>query len=170
MAAPSAYFYTDVANIQRGGNNTLENLFDPNYSTGRLKMIVATYTITGTEAANDAVYIARVPKGALVHAPGGSIATVGGTAGTTLTCQVGDNDTKGGTGSYDPARYSAAVNIQAQTTTTPVAFSGGTEVVTNAPPQEIVDDWTFIMATFATLGSLTAGRKIVFRVPVVMLD
>jgi hypothetical protein len=170
MAAPATIGYTDIATVQAGGANTLASLLDPNFSSGRLKAIVATYTITGNEAANDAVYIARVPKGALISPTNGSIATVGGTAGTTLTCSIGDTDTKGATGSYDPARYSAAVNVQAQTTTTPVAFSGGTELITNAPPQEIGDDWCWLLATFATVSTLTAGRKLVFRIQGTFLD
>lgn len=170
MAAPATIGYTDVALIQQGGNNTLANLQDPNFSFGRIKEIVATYTMTGSEAANDAVYIARVPKGALVSPVSGTIASVGGAPAAALTCSVGDTDTKDGTGSYDPARYSAAVDIHTQTTTTPVAFSGGTELITNAPPQEVVDDWCWLLATFATVTTPSAGKKIVFRIKVGALD
>ncbi len=170
MAAPATIGYTDIATVQAGGANILASLLDPNFSNGRLREICATYTMTGNEAANDAVYIARVPAGALVSSVNGSIASVGGATATTQTTSIGDTDTKGGTSSYDPARYSAAVDTHAQTTTTPVLFSGGTELVTNAPPQAVVDDNVWLLATFATSGTPVAGKKLVFRIQLKALD
>jgi hypothetical protein len=170
MAAPATIGYTDLAAVQAGGANILANLLDPNFTFGRLKEIEATYTMTGNEAANDAVYIARIPGGCLPSAVNGSIASVGGAPAATMTTQIGDTDTKGGTGSYDPARYSAAVDTHAQTTTTPVGFSGGTELVTNAPQQPVVDDWCWLIATFATLVTPSAGKKLVFRIQIKALD
>lgn len=170
MAVPANWGQTDLAAVQLGGQNILANLLDPNYSGGRFKMIVATYTMTGNEAANDAVYIARVPSGCLVDAELGSIASVGGNPAATLTVSVGDLDTKGGTSSYDPARYSAAVDCATATTTKPQAFSGGTEMKTNAPPQEVVDDWVWLIGVLATCATPSAGKKLVFRVRANMLD
>lgn len=167
MAAPANYGYTDLALVQAGNANVLASLQDPNFTAGRLKEITAIYTMTGSEAANDAVYISRVPSGALVDPVKGNIAAEA--VATTCTLQIGDTDTWGGTRSYDPARYSAAVNIAAGNTTVGFPFSGGTTLLA---PAEIstTDDWPWLIATFATLGTPVAGKKIVFRITLASLD
>ena len=73
--------YTDIAAVQAGGVNVLANLNDPNLDNGRVQKITATYTMKGTEGANDIIYIARVPSGALVD-PSVSNATGSGIAAT----------------------------------------------------------------------------------------
>lgn len=167
MAAPANYGYTDIAAVQAGGANILANLQDPNLTAGRVKLITAVYTMTGNEAANDAIYIARIPSGSLVDVQNAGVATGGGNAAATLTLQVGDTDTQAGVAAYDPARYSAAIDVHAASTTTPTAFSNGTQL---AAPAEVTDDWVWLIGTFATLATPSAGKKLVFRIPVVMLD
>lgn len=165
MAAPASYGYTDIAAAQAGGANTLAALNDPNLDFARTKTLTAVYTMTGNEAANDAIYIARVPQGSYVEPVSGNVAAEA--VATTCTLQVGDTDTNGGTQAYNPARYSAALNIAAGNTTVGFPFSGGTVLLTPAP---IGDDWPWLLATFATLDTPVAGKKIVFRIRISSLD
>lgn len=185
MAAPTNIWYTNVASpAQQGNQNTLANLVDPNLSSARVKLITAVYTMTGNEVANDAIYIARLPSGAIVNPVDGNVASEA--VGTTATLSIGDTDTQGGTAAYDPARYSAALNIAAGNTTVGFPFSGGTTLLTPptvpaAAPQfsaatpvgmnsGITDDWVWLIGTFATLSVPVAGKKIVFRVKVSQMD
>lgn len=166
MAAPTNIWYTNIASpAQVDGGNILANLDDPNLTAGRLKLITAIYTMTGNEVANDAIYIARVPSGAIVNPVDGNVAAEA--VATTCTLSVGDNDTQGGVASYDPKRYSAALDIAAGNTTVGFPFSGGTTLLS---PVEITDDWVWLLATFATLGTPVAAKKIVFRIKVASLD
>lgn len=151
--------YTDVGAVQAGGVNILANLDDPNLADSRVALITATYTMTGNEAANDQVYIARVPSGALVNPIQSNVA--GNGIATTATLSVGDSDTQAGLVSYDPARYSAAQDVHAANTTTGTQFSGGT-VLTS--PAEITDDWVWLIGTFATMVTPVAGKKLIFRI------
>lgn len=169
MGAPTNVWYTDVGTVQAGNVNILANLDDPNLSSGRLSLISATYTMTGNEVANDVIYIARVPSGALVNPTQGNVATNGAATSGSATLLVGDTDTIGGTVAYDPARYSGSIDVHAANTTTGVAFTGGT-VMKTPSASEIVDDWVWIVATFATLGTPVAANKLVFRIGITQLD
>jgi hypothetical protein len=169
MAAPTNIWYTDIGAVQAGGVNILANLDDPNLTAGRVKLITGTYTMTGNEVANDAIYIARIPSGSLVDPTSGNVATNGAATGGSATLLIGDTDTQGGTVAYDPARYSGSIDVHAANTTTGVAFTGGTVMKTPAAP-EIVDDWVWLIATFATLGTPSANNKLIFRIRVSSLD
>lgn len=165
MAAPTNIWNTNVAAVQVGGQNILASLLDPNLSGARIKIITATYTMTGNEVANDVVNIAKIPSGCLVDPTSSSIASTG--IATTATAQLGDTDTQGGTVAYDPGRYSTAIDVHAKTTTVAVSASGGTTL--NAPA-EITDDWVMLICTFATLAVPVAGAQLIFRIEVAMLD
>lgn len=157
-----AILYSDLGTIQAGGANVLASLNDPNFQRGALKLITAKYTMTGSEAANDLIYISRIPAGALVN-PVNSFASTDGVA-STATVSIGDTDTVGGTVSASATRYSAALNLASATT---LVFSGG-DVVT--APVETTDDGAWIVAKFASLATPSAGKVIVFRIEVVQLD
>jgi hypothetical protein len=165
MAAPANIGATDVAAVQLGGVNILANLNDPNLDFARTKMVTAVYTMTGNEAANDAIYIARVPQGSYVDPVSGNVAAEA--VATTCQLQIGDTDTQGGTVAYNPARYSAALNIAAGNTTVGFPFSGGTTLLS---PAQIGDDWPWLLATFSVLTVPVAGKKIVFRIRLSSLD
>lgn len=165
MAAPTNTWNTDIAAVQAGNVNILANLNDPNLDFARTKMVTAIYTMTGNEVANDVINIARVPQGSYVDPVSGNVAAEA--VATTCTLSIGDTDTQGGVGSYDPAAYSAPLNIAAGNTTVGFPFSGGTDLL---KPSQIVDDWPFLIATFATLGTPVAGKKIVFRIRLSSLD
>lgn len=165
MAAPTNIWYTDIGAVQAGNVNILANLNDPNLDFSRVKMVTAVYTMTGNEVANDAIYIARIPQGCIVDPVSGNVAAEA--VATTCTLSVGDTDTNLGTSAYNPACYSAALNIAAGNTTVGFPFSGGTDLLT---PSVVQDDWPFLIATFATLGTPVAGKKIVFRIRIASLD
>lgn len=165
MANPTNIWYSNVGAVQAGGVNVLANLADTVLTAGRVKQITATYTMTGNEVANDVIYIQRVPQGSLPE-PAGTMC--GNGIATTATVSVGDLDTAGGTVAPDLSRYSAAQNVAAAVTTgTGVAYSGGTALTA---PTEIVDDWVWLVAQFATLAVPVAGKIIVFRQKVSMID
>ena len=192
MGAPTNIWYSNIALAAQGGVNVLAALSDPNLTFSRVKLVTAVYTMTGNEVANDVIYIARMPSGAIVDVTNGYI--TGNGIATTATVSVGDTDTQGGTVAYDPARYSTALNVAANLTTA-VGFTGGTTL--NAPPQNPIataalagmtgfsgvsssqasvvswgttDDWCWLLATFATLTVPVVGKVLVFRIQVSSLD
>lgn len=173
-----SFLYTDIATNQKGGNNfpgggltTQPGSFnDPVFELGSSSTITAVYTMTGNEAQNDIVYVARVQQGVVVDPVDSSVA--GNGAGTTCSVQVGDTDTVGGTVAPNQTRYSAAIDVKADmSSTTAVKFAGGAALIT---PAEITDDdngqagnQVWITAKFSTLSVPVAGKVLVFRVKLV---
>lgn len=137
--------------VQPGGFN------DPVFELGSSSVVTATYTMTGNEAVNDVIQIVLLGMGAIVS-PESTVANNG--AATTMTIEVGDTDTVGGTVSADPKRYSDSVDTGTATTTVPTPFTGGTVV---AAPAEITDDPVWVQAKILTLNTPVAGKVIVFR-------
>jgi hypothetical protein len=177
-----AFLYTDIATPQRdglnfpgasnaagtGGLTTQPGGFnDPVFELGSASEITAVYTMTGSEAQNDIIYIARVGQGVLVDPVRSSVA--GNGAGTTCSVTVGDTDTVGGTVAPDLSRYSAAIDVKADmTATTGVSFAGGTTLIT---PASITDDnsppngnQVWIVAKMTILTVPVAGKKLIFRI------
>lgn len=162
-------FYTDIAANQRDGLNFLGGgittqpgqMNEPSVQYGTASRIIAVYTIAGTEAAADTIYIARVPAGTYVDPT--SNVTNNGAATTAFNFTVGDTDTIGGTVSADVDRYSANLEIHTAVTTTPAYFTGG--AILNAPARTTDDD-VWITATLGTITTPTAGGKITFRLNV----
>lgn len=176
----SAILFTDIAANQRtgfnfpgGGLTTQPGSFnDPVKELGTASEITAVYTMTGAEAQNDIVYIARIGQGVVVDPVRSSVA--GNGVGTTAAVQVGDTDTVGGTVTPDQTRYSAAIDVKDDmSATTAVSFAGGTALIT---PQETTDDdngggangnQLWLTAKFSTLTVPVAGKVLVFRVKLV---
>ena len=96
-----AYWYTDVATNQQQGVNfpgmpgeatmTTQPGTENNPMFEGPPEIVATYTWTGNEAANDIINIAIAPAGTLVS-PNGKVASGLTAPSSTLTFSIGDND------------------------------------------------------------------------------
>lgn len=173
-----AFLYTDISTNQRTGSNFPgggltdgpgTSFNDPVKELGSASTITAVYTMTGAEAQNDIIYVARIGQGVIVDPVDSSVA--GNGAGTTCSVQVGDTDTVGGTVAPDQTRYSAAIDVKADmTATTAVKFAGGTALIT---PQETTDDdngggqqgnQLWITAKFSTLTVPVAGKVLVFRI------
>jgi hypothetical protein len=96
-----AIWYTDVATNQQQGVNFPGqaglSTMTPQPGTqnnpileGPAK-IIATYTWTGNEAANDLINIAIIPSGAMID-PNGRVSSGTTAPATTLTLAIGDND------------------------------------------------------------------------------
>lgn len=154
-----ATLYSDLAVYQIDGANTLAHQNDPEYQLAKVGWVTAIYTMVGTEAATDIIYVIRLNAGTLVH-PYGYVSG-DGIAGT-ATCTVGDTDTQGGTVSADVDKYSTALNVAASTAN--AQWTGGVQVTT---PIEIVDDQCWLTVRLATLLTPVAGKKLVIRVPII---
>lgn len=97
-----AIWYTDVANVQLQGNNfpgqtgllsgisALPSVQNDPLREGPSE-ILATYTWSGTEAANDIINIAIIPSGQQVDS-NGKVSSGATAPATTLTAALGDND------------------------------------------------------------------------------
>lgn len=162
-----AILYTDIANNQKDGNNfpgggmtTQPGQFnDPVLELGTLSLPICVYTMTGTEAQGDTIYVCRLGMGALVDPVRSNVA--GNGIATTASVQIGDTDTQGGTVSPDVTRYSAAIAVNANmTATTGVSYAGGTALIV---PQETTDDPVWVTATLSVLTVPVAGKVLVFR-------
>lgn len=171
-----ANFYTDVAQNQRDGLNfpgggaagagglTTQpgGLNDPVLELGTQSEIIAVYTFTAAEVANDIIFISRIQPGAFVDPVRSNVA--GNGVATTCQVQVGDTDTAGGTVAADQVRYSAAIVVAADmSATTAVSFAGGTVLIT---PASITDDGVWITAKLNILTVPVAGKKLIFRIRV----
>lgn len=163
-----ATLQTDIAAAQQPGANfpggasdgLVDNpggFNDPVKELGTESVVTATYTMTGDEAVNDVIQIVLLGMGAIVS-PESTVANDG--AATTLTIEVGDTDTVGGTVTPDPKRYSDSISVAAATTTVPTPFSGGTTV---AAPAQLTDDPVWIQAKILTVGTPVEGKVLVFR-------
>ena len=156
--------YTDIGTNQQdglnfpgGGLTTQPGTFnDPILEGSTLNLITATYTMTGTEVANDLIYIARIPAGTLIS-PESNVAGNGVAATATLT--VGDTDTQGATVSADLSRYSGSIDVHSAMTA-PLAFASGTVLTA---PASTTDEGVWVVGKFATLATPAAGYKLVFR-------
>jgi hypothetical protein len=166
-----ATLYTNVANNQRDGANfpgaggvtgtpTPGGFNDPVFELGTCSEIIAVYTMTGAELANDVINIARIGQGVVVDPVRSSVA--GNGIATTASVQIGDTDTAGGTIAASATRYSAAIAVNADmSATTAVAFAGGAALIT---PFETTDDPCWLTATFSILTVPVAAKVLVFRI------
>lgn len=177
-----AFLYTDISSVQRSGFNnpgggleadSLGSYNDPVKELGTSSQITAVYTMTGAEAQNDIIYIARIGQGVVVDPVRSNVA--GNGIGTTAAMQIGDTDTVGGTQAQDQVRYSAAINVAADmTATTGVSFAGGTALITpisttdddngGGQPGGRIGNQLWITAKFSTLTVPVAGKVAVFRI------
>jgi len=186
-----ATFYSSIATEQQpflnfpGGGMTAQGsspgFNDPALEIGSVKEVIATYTMTGTEAASDTIRLYLGQPGTMIDPAYSSVCSTG--IATTATITVGDDDT---TGNYiygstavvaSATRYSTALNVAAATTTQ-IGFTGGVSL--NIPYQigalaveptgssagtGVSGAWIF--ATFATLATVTTGGTLVFRLRVI---
>lgn len=164
MATTNAY--SDIAANQKDGKNFLGGglstqpgqLNDPVLELGSASVIIATYTVTASDASGDLLYLARIPAGTYIDPQ--STVTNNGAATTAYNFTIGDTDTVGGTVTADAARYSANLEVHAAVTTVPTSFTGGTVLQV---PAATTDDGCWVTATLGTITTPTAGAKIVFR-------
>ena len=111
-----------------------------------------TYILTGAEVAGDIIRIVKLPAGTRIQPRNSEI--YGDAVAGTATITVGDYSAVTGL-VLDDDRYSTALNVAA---TGWDVFTGGAAEAT--PFETTVETW--ITATFATLATPVAGKKLDF--------
>ena len=161
-----ATYYTNVATNQQTGVNfpgasssvaappSGTGFNDPVLEQGNSEFVIATYTMTGSEAQGDVINIAYLNANSLVNPLSSWVATSAG-LGTTAAVQVGDADPAGSSAT----RYSTALTV---TSATQAQFTGGAAAAT--PYFVSADCW--LTATLSTLSVPVAGAKITFWIGV----
>ena len=186
-----ATYYSSIATEQQpflnfpgGGpvtNGTGSGFNDPALEIGSVKEVIAYYTMTGSELANDVIRLYLAQPGTMIDPAYSSV--VGTGIATTATINVGDDDT---TGNYiygstavvaSATRYASGLNVAAASTS-PIGFASGVSLTIPyqigalaVEPQGssagtgISGAWVY--ATFATLATPVANQTLVFRLKVV---
>ena len=131
-----ATYYSSIATEQQpflnfpgGGLTTQPGSFnDPALEIGSVKEVIAYYTMTGSELANDVIRLYLAQPGTMIDPAYSSV--VGTGIATTATINVGDDDT---TGNYiygstavvaSATRYASGLNVAAASTS-PIGFASG---------------------------------------------
>jgi len=128
-------------------------LVDGDDVTGVVLMSTISYTLAGTEAANDTIQLVDLPLGAVV-VPQLSYCTTSADPGTTLTLKVGD--------AADDDRYASGIVLSAggavpfTNTNIPAAVATPYRIATTANQR--------IVCTVASAASLTAAVKVIFTI------
>lgn len=137
-----AIWYTDVALAHIQGNNfpgapgVAQIINPPTWQNNALfeapLEVLATYTVSGTEAVGDTIYIGSLPQGVVVEPTGARVNTGLTAPATTLTVAIGDTD-QGSLFSQPIPNAAAAVSAIGLPTSiqAPVWVSGTTYVPGN---------------------------------------
>jgi hypothetical protein len=128
-------------------------LVDGDDVTGVVLIATASYTLSGSEAANDTIQLVDLPVGSVVL-PQNSYCTTSADPGTTLTFSVGD--------AGSATRYANGIVLSAggsvSLTNTNIPTAAVTPYrITTATGQRLI-------ATVASAASLTAAVKVVFTI------
>jgi hypothetical protein len=151
MAGP--YITDELVNVsQVNASIDVAKRINGKILTPRINVAILTYTMLGTEAAAEIIKLMRGFQG-MVILPLQSYITSDGVA-TTCTIDVGDTDP-----TADPDRYCAGANVAAANTR-PLFSATGNPVAVIVPYTLGADAW--IQATFASLGTPVAGKKLRF--------
>ena len=141
-----ANFNSDIATQQSSGRG--DTRIDGSLITGRQRILRATYTVDGTEAASDTITIGKLPAGAKI---------IGGRVWNEACGGTGFTVAKIGTAASDGCVSATATGITAAATTAITQVAG--------LPAGAFDGATDLIATLgATRGSMTAGKKVVFDI------
>jgi hypothetical protein len=125
--------------------------------TGVLLFLTATYTMVGTEAANDLINIGTLKQGSIIDPSHCTV--VSDAIATTATIDVGDNDVAGVGAAADPDRYADGLDVAAAG----VDRFDSIAAAARLTPYALGAD-SIIQAKFATLVTPVAGKKLVFRI------
>lgn len=143
-----ATYYTDKGTIQNG--TSISSRTQEKDTCGQILIATATYTVLGTEAANDVVNIVLLPAGAVVFPHLSNLTT--NVAATTLTYSVGNTD-----GTANATQFSSALDIHAAAN---LALTGGSASL--VPYTLTAASW--IQGKVTTASTITAGGTIVHRI------
>ncbi len=151
---------------------------DPALELGDVRQVTAVYQMYGNEAANDLINVYLLQPNEMLDPAGSSVSQR--SPGTTMTLNVGDDDTTGagivsGLNNNAGTRYASAINA-ATGQTNPVLFTGGDaltdpyQVGTTAQetgPNGGTISGAWVQAKFATLSAPTAGGCLIFRLKII---
>ena len=151
MATKNSDLYAKQANPILGNRVRGDNL------TPTVLMLIATYTMLGTEAANDIIDIVKLPQGTMIvpHL----CQVVGDGIATTATLDVGDDDVLGVGSAADADRYADGLDVAAAGSDLFSAIASAANTV----PYRLGSD-AIIKGLFATMNTPVAGKKLVFRI------
>jgi len=166
-----AIYYTDVASNQIQGVNfpgqsgqvmmTTQPGVQNNPILEGPGKITATYTWTGSEAANDLINIAIIPSGAMID-PNGRVSSGVTAPATTLTLAIGDNDQGLATNLPIPNPQTAPNSltvIQAPTWVSGTTYAAGT-IVLDATSTPTYQPYTAVAATSGTTAPHSAATTV----------
>jgi len=118
------------------------------------KFLTVSYTMLGTEAAADVINLGILPEGAVIDPTLSSI--TGDGVATTCTIDVGDDDD---TTAADADRYADGLDCAAAG----IDLFSANASAARLTPYALQKD-SVIKATFATLVTPVAGKKLLFRI------
>lgn len=131
--------------------------------SGLLLIATSTYTMLGTEAANDLVNVVKLPMRAMVDPSLSSVVSDG--IATTATLDIGDDDVLGVGAAADPDRYADGLDVAAAGID---VFSSIAAAARLTP--YVLGSEAWIVCKFATLVTPVAGKKLTFRVAYVVVS
>lgn len=117
----------------------------------------ALYTMLGTEAAADKIRICKLPPRAKVDPTLSTV--VGDGIATTATLDVGDDDDTGVGATADPDRYADGLDVAAAGIDKFDSIAAAARLTPYVTSKEC-----WLEATFATLVTPVAGKKLRFRI------
>jgi hypothetical protein len=126
-------------------------------ASASLRFITATYTMLGTEAANDLVRIGKLPPNARVDPSHSTV--VSDAVATTCTIDVGDDDDTGVGAAAVADRYADGLDVAAAGVDRFDSIACAARLTPYTTSKEC-----WLLAKFATLATPVAGKKLVFRV------
>lgn len=160
---PTTY-KSDIQTKNDAALTALHNgLLDGDDRNGLLLVAQATYTLTGSEVANDIIQLFKLPAGAVII-PALSSVQCSADPGTTLTLNVGDTGSVAAPGfdavSADPDRYAAGIVLSA---------GGQIGFCSTGVPDAAVNPFrpkvgNQINAVVASANTLTAAVKLIFTI------
>jgi len=166
-----AIYYTDVASNQIQGVNfpgqsgltmlTTQPGVQNNPILEGPSKITATYTWTGSEAANDLINIAIIPSGAMID-PNGRVSSGVTAPATTLTLAIGDNDQGLATNLPIPnpqAAPNSLTVIQAPTWVSGTTYAAGT-IVLDATSTPAYQPYTAVVNTSGSTAPHSAATTV----------
>lgn len=131
--------------------------------SGLLLIATSTYTMLGTEAAEDKVRIVKLSERSMVDPTFCTVVSDG--IATTATLDVGDDDVLGVGAAADVDRYADGLDVAAAGIDKFDSIAAAARLT-----PYVLGSEAWIEATFATLVTPVAGKKLVFRIGYIVVS
>src|SRR5512136_365246 len=155
-----ATYYSDIRvneRLQSAGNGTIGDRNNGLLKSSVPLFITAIYTMVGTEAATEYIELAKLQQGVRIDPTLSSITSEG--VATTLTIDIGDDDVLGVGTTADADRYADGLDCAAAG----IDLFSANACAARLTPYTLGSE-SIIKATFATLATPVAGKKLTFRI------